>query len=69
VRQVQPGEAFRLPIDLSIPGEGTEAPLALRVDLTEKTQTFRLPVGREPREVQLDPQQWLLTDAVRFGKR
>jgi aminopeptidase N len=69
LRQLQPGEPFRLPIDLALVGEGTGEPAAARIELLEKNQTFRLPLEREPREVRLDPQQWLLTDAVRFTMR
>jgi aminopeptidase N len=67
--QVQAGEPFRLPIDVGIVGEEGAAPGVVRVELTQKSQTFRLPLASAPRDVRLDPLQWLLTDAVRFKMR
>ena len=69
LRQVQPGEPFRLAIDLAMLGAGNTEPAATRIELAQKAQTFRLPADPAPREVRLDPQQWLLTDAVRFTRR
>ena len=69
LRQLQPGEPFRLPMDLAIFGDGQTEPGATRIELTERAQNFRLALDKAPREVRLDPQQWLLTEAVRFAPR
>ena len=69
LNQSQAGVPFRLPIDLAILVEGRAEPEVTRLEMTEKAQTFRLPVAGVPRDVRLDPQQWLLTDALRFAKK
>ena len=69
LNQSQAGVPFRLPIDLAILVEGRAEPEITRLEMTEKAQTFRLPVAGVPRDVRLDPQQWLLTDALRFAKK
>ena len=69
LHQLQPGEPFRLPIDLAVLSEGQGEPALTRIELAQRSQAFRLPLDKAPRDVRLDPQQWLLTDAVRFAKR
>ena len=69
VRQVQPGEPSAFPSTWPSSARARSSRRARALELTQKTQTFRLPLEREPRDVRLDPQQWLLTDAVRFAKR
>ena len=49
---------------------GTEAALARgeTVPLGQRAQTFTFPVDKEPLDVVLDPNTWLLAQFGRFGK-
>ncbi len=65
--QTQPGEAYRLPLEIGLSVDG--APLRLeKLELTQKQQRFTLAAVREPAAVTLDPNTWMLMEA-RFGKR
>ena len=64
--QTQPGEAYRLPIEIGITIAG--ATRVEKVDVTKKQQTFELPADQEPVTVALDPNTWALVQA-RFDKR
>lgn len=61
--QAQPGEAYRLPLEISIDGTRLE-----KIELTQKQQRFTLAAEKEPAAVVLDPNTWMLMEA-RFGKR
>jgi aminopeptidase N len=64
--QTQPGEPFRLPIEVGITVAG-----ATRIEMLEFTQTqqqFSVPADQEPTAVTLDPNTWVLMDA-RFSRR
>lgn len=71
LEQVQPGELFRLSIELGIVAEPGALPRVERCELTERRATFWFGVDRAPVSVVLDPQTWLLTDQgpfVRSGR-
>ena len=60
--QTQPGEPFRLPIEVAI-GSKVET-----ITMTEKQQRFELSTDQEPASVELDPNTWILMDAT-FKRR
>lgn len=66
LEQTQPGEPFRLPIELGIVAEPGAAPRVERFELTGRRVTVSFGVDRDPVSVVLDPQTWLLTDLGRF---
>jgi len=51
--QTQPGDAYRLPIQVGLS----------TVEMTSKHQRFQIPAPKEPRTVTLDPNTWLLINA------
>ncbi len=59
--QTQPGDPYRLPLELSL-GDSIA-----KIEMTAKHQTFELPATREPASVMLDPNIWILAD-VKFEK-
>jgi aminopeptidase N len=61
--QTQPGDAFRLPVQVAIAAEGL-----VNIRMTAKQQRFEIPAAKEPSAVTLDPDTWLLMDA-KFSKR
>jgi aminopeptidase N len=61
--QTQPGDAFRLPIQVAIAPEKI-----VNIEMTAKRQRFEIAVDKEPSAVTLDPNTWLLMDA-KFAKR
>ena len=60
VTQTQSAEwsAFRLPMDVEIQGAG--GPTRERIELTERSQTFTIPVASPVSAVTLDPDGWVL---------
>jgi aminopeptidase N len=64
--QTQPGEAYRLPLEIGISVDG--ATRIEKIELTQKEQRFELPTEREPSIVTLDPNTWALAQ-MRFDKR
>jgi len=64
--QTQPGDAYRLPIDVGVTVDGTTR--IETIELTGKQQRVELAADREPSAVTLDPDTWLLMDA-RFTRR
>jgi aminopeptidase N len=59
--QKQPGEAFRLPLEVGI-SERIEM-----IEMTRKEQQFEIASDQEPTSVVLDPNTWVLMDA-KFSK-
>jgi aminopeptidase N len=51
--QPQPGEAYRLPIEVA----------GGKVEMTEKHQKFEIAADKEPATVELDPNSWLLLES------
>jgi aminopeptidase N len=64
--QTQPGEAYRLPIEVGLTIGGTRK--IEKVELAQKQERFELAADNEPADVVLDPDTWALME-VRFGKR
>ena len=60
--QTQSGNAFRLPLEISVGGK------IERIEMTGKTQRFTIASDKEPASVELDPNTWVLMDA-KFAKR
>lgn len=61
--QTQPGDAYRLPLELGVADGKIE-----KIEMTQKQQRFEIAVDQEPSSVLLDPNTWTLIDA-RFAKR
>jgi aminopeptidase N len=55
--QTQPGDAYRLPIQVGI------AQRIEHIEMTAKRQRFEIAADKEPQAVTLDPNTWLLMDA------
>ena len=68
VSQVQKGDAYRLPLDIGIVNAAGQAQIE-RVELTQATGTFAVAATNEPASVTLDPNTWVLLQAVEFVKR
>lgn len=66
VRQTQPGETYRLPLELGLEGSGSGgeagAPRLERALLRDRESTYRFAADREPKDVVLDPEVWLLAE-------
>ena len=60
--QTQPGDVYRLPMEVSVAGK------IERIEMTEKRQRFEIAAESAPASVALDPNTWVLMDA-RFSKR
>lgn len=59
--QTQPGDAYRLPIEVAITTAGITR--IETIDLTQKQQRFALVADQAPTAVVLDPGTWVLMDA------
>lgn len=67
--QMQPGEVYRLPLEIGLTLDSTpKIEKVEKVDMTNKKQRFEIAAGKEPVAVTLDPNTWVLMEA-RFGKR
>ncbi len=66
LRQTQPGDAYRLPLELSL--VNGEAAKLEKIEFTQKQQRFDFAADKEPAFVVLDPNTCLLIES-RFGKR
>jgi aminopeptidase N len=59
--QKQPGEPYRLPMELGILGQDKAAPMQIvRIEMQKPEQSFEFPIEQEPREIVLDPGTWIL---------
>jgi aminopeptidase N len=58
LRQTQAGAAFRLPLEVEFDEGG--APRRQSVELAAREQTFNFTLGRKPRGVRVDPDEWVL---------
>jgi aminopeptidase N len=59
--QIQPGPAYRLPLEIAVDGKIN------KVELNVKQQRFQLPAASAPSQVELDPNTRMLMDA-KFSK-
>ena len=64
--QTQPGEAYRLPLEVAVMA-GTQTRVE-KLNLSAKQQAFEITVDAEPSSVILDPNTWVLMDS-KFGKK
>jgi aminopeptidase N len=55
--QNEPGDAYRLPIEIAIDGK------IEKLQFDRKTQHFEISADKEPAAIEADPNVWLLTDA------
>lgn len=69
--QTQPGDAYRMPVEIAVTTGATPAASTRieRVEVTARNHVFRIASDSEPTEVTLDPDTWLLADVVAFTKR
>jgi hypothetical protein len=63
--QTQPGEAYRLPLEIGVKGERMRIE---KIEMTGKQQKFAIAADDVPTSVELDPNTWMLMDA-KFVKR
>ena len=61
--QRQEGDAYRLPLEIGIWTPENAEPKIEKIDLTRKKQTFEIAADKEPANVALDPNTWMLMDA------
>ena len=64
--QTQPGEAYRLPLEIGVTIDGSIK--IEKIEFTQKQQRFEFTADKEPATVGLDPNTWVLMNA-RFDKR
>jgi aminopeptidase N len=65
--QAQPGDVYRLPLEVAVAVPGTAAKIE-KIEMTQKEQRFEIPADKEPPSVELDPNTWILMDA-HFAKQ
>jgi aminopeptidase N len=65
--QTQSGETFRLPLYVAVSVEGA-TPAVHRLEFGERTQKFAIKVEKAPSSIELDPDAYVLMDAV-FTRR
>lgn len=65
--ETQPGDVYRLPIDVAVSAQGAAAKIE-KIELTARQQKFEIAADKEPSSVELDPDAWVLMD-LKFGKR
>ncbi len=58
--QDQPGDPFRLPIEIGITIEGSAQPRIEKFEMTERQQRFSIKADKAPTSVALDPNCWVL---------
>jgi aminopeptidase N len=71
VTQTQPGEAYRVPIEIgsTVEGQVPAAPRVDRFEMKEKHGMFTIASDVAPASVTFDPNTWLLVDKVTFVRR
>ncbi len=58
--QAQPGDPYRLPIEVGVFAEGSTEPRIEKIELTERQQHFEVKADKPPASVALDPNCWVL---------
>jgi aminopeptidase N len=61
--QTQPGEPYRLPLEIGITTDGSPLPRIERMELTQKKKCVELSADKAPTAVSLDPNSWVLFKA------
>ena len=62
------GSLFTMPLEIGIHQAGQATPTVERVEVKARSHRFTINVAKEPADVQLDPNLWVLMEAT-FGKR
>jgi aminopeptidase N len=65
--QSQPGEAYRLPLEIAVTVSGGQ-PEIQRIECSSKSQKFEIAADKEPSSVELDPNSWVLMES-KFTRR
>jgi aminopeptidase N len=60
VKQTQPEEAFHIELKLALYTAGSEQPIMLEQEMTDKQATFQIPVSGAPTRLDVDPDQLVL---------
>jgi len=63
--QTQPGDAYRLPLEIGVKGQRMRIE---KIEMTAKEQKFQISADEAPFTVELDPNTWMLMDA-KFARR
>jgi aminopeptidase N len=66
--QTQPGEPYRLPLEVGITTNANRPPRIAKIEMTKAKQTFEIDANAEPAAVALDPNTWMLVQAT-FAKQ
>jgi aminopeptidase N len=61
--QTEPGDPYRLPVEVGMTLPGSTAPKTEKLQFTQKRQHFEIAADQEPASVELDPSVWLLMDS------
>jgi aminopeptidase N len=62
VKQTQPGEPFHFPLTLLWSCSGVDKPVVIEQDVTDKENTFLIPLPGTPTRVEVDPEQVVLAE-------
>ncbi len=62
VKQTQSGEPFHFPLTLLLSCSGADKPVVVEQEVTEKENTFLIPVPGTPTRVEVDPEQAVLAE-------
>jgi aminopeptidase N len=68
VRQTQPGEPYRLTVEIGLAIEGQAEPRVERIEVAGREATARFTVEGTVRDVVLDPETWLLVEEARIQR-
>jgi aminopeptidase N len=67
--QTQPGDAYRMPMEVGVASDTAGAAMRVeKIELNQKTQRFEIAADHAPTDVVLDPNVWMLMEA-KFEKR
>jgi aminopeptidase N len=66
--QTQPGEAFRLPLEVGVAAPGAAQLKIEKLELNARQQRFEIAADQEPASVEIDPNTWMLVD-VKFARK
>jgi aminopeptidase N len=62
--QTQPGLPYRMPMEIGVASDSAGAPMRIeKIDMTRMAQRFEITMDHAPRDVQLDPNVWMLMEA------
>ncbi len=68
--QTQTGAQYRFPLEVGVVLDSVGTTMRVtKVEMTQATQRFTIPVAGAPRDVVLDPHTWLLTDPPQLMRR